>query len=73
MLRNRNIATIIIALLGAVKLALQAFGIDIITDQQINEIADGAATLITVAGVLMTHLKPIKIDKTSAQPTKVDA
>ncbi|KPV45582.1 hypothetical protein [Alicyclobacillus ferrooxydans] len=56
-LQNRNLATLLIAVLGAVKLILQAFGIDIITSQQIDAIANGVAALITVAGVIMTHLK----------------
>ena len=56
-LQNRNLATLLIAVLGAVKLILQAFGVDIITSQQIDAIANGVAALITVAGVIMTHLK----------------
>lgn len=56
-LQNRNLATLLIGVLGAVKLILQAFGIDIITNAQIDAIANGLAALITVIGVAMTHLK----------------
>ncbi len=54
--QNRNLTTLLIALLGAVKLILQAFGVDVITSQQVDSIANGIAALITVAGVIMTHL-----------------
>ena len=54
--QNRNLTTLLIALLGAVKLILQAFGMDVITSQQVDSIANGIAALITVAGVIMTHL-----------------
>src|SRR5579875_2175140 len=46
--QNRNYVTLTIAILGAVKLILQAFGVNIITDQQIDAIGNGVAALITV-------------------------
>lgn len=57
---NRNYYTITLALLGAVKLALNSFNIDIITDSQVNEIANGVAAVLTIGGVVMTHIKKLK-------------
>jgi uncharacterized membrane protein len=51
-----NWMTLIPALLGALKLILQPFGI-VIEDEQINEITNGAAALLTVIGVIMSHRK----------------
>ncbi|MCL6452124.1 MAG: hypothetical protein K6T78_00680 [Alicyclobacillus sp.] len=58
--QNRNYVTLTIAILGAVKLILQAFGVNIITDQQIDAIGNGVAALITVIGVIMTHIRQDK-------------
>lgn len=54
---NRNYYTITLALLGAVKLVLNSFSVDILTNTQMNDIANGVAAILTVAGVIMTHLK----------------
>ncbi len=43
--------TFYIAILGALKLTMQAFGVEIISDEQVNTIANGLATLMTVVGV----------------------
>ena len=40
-----------IAILGAAKLVTDAFGLQIITSDQINDIANGLAALATVVGV----------------------
>jgi uncharacterized membrane protein YdcZ (DUF606 family) len=55
MLQNRNIATLTVGLLGAAKLVLDSFGWNVITDDQINSIANGVAALVTIAGVVMSH------------------
>lgn len=55
-MQNINWITLVPALLGAVKLILQPFGVEI-SDQNINEIANGAAALATVIGVIMSHRK----------------
>lgn len=57
MLENRNIATLMVAIVGAGKLILQAFGVDLITEQQIDALANGIAAVITIVGVVMTHVK----------------
>jgi len=46
-----------VGILGGMKLILMAFGIDIITDEQVNNIANGFAALFTVIGVAATHKK----------------
>lgn len=55
-MQNIDWKTLIPCLLGAIKLVLQPFGIEI-QDANINEIANGAAALATVIGVIMTHRK----------------
>ena len=44
-----------VGILGGVKLILTAFGVDIITDEQINQIANGLAAICTVAGVATSY------------------
>ena len=47
-----------IAILGALKLILESvFKVDLISDEQINAIANGAAAIITIVGVAMSHRK----------------
>lgn len=57
MTQNINWYTLIASLVGALKLSLQPFGIEI-PDQQYNELANGAAALITIIGVFLSHRKP---------------
>ncbi|MCL6547533.1 MAG: hypothetical protein K6T30_01335 [Alicyclobacillus sp.] len=57
LLQNRNVFSITVGLLGALKLILQAFGYNILTDQEVNDIANGVAAVVTVIGVIMTHLR----------------
>lgn len=44
-----------VALLGAAKLGLNAFGVHLISDDQVNEIANGLATLTAVIGVAVGY------------------
>ena len=44
-----------LALLGAAKLVLNAFGITIITDEQINAVANGLATLLATVGIAVGY------------------
>ncbi|WP_211234377.1 hypothetical protein [Paenibacillus taiwanensis] len=57
LMRNYNIAPIVVAVLGAVKLILQSFNIDVITDEQINAIANGAAAIAAVVGIMVSPKK----------------
>lgn len=61
-MNQRNVATIVVSLLGAAKLVLESFGISVIDNSQIDEIANGVSALVTVAGVVMTHIKPKSTD-----------
>lgn len=51
-----NWITLLPALLGAIKLILQMAKIDI-PDEDLNEIANGVASLATVIGIFMSHKK----------------
>lgn len=53
-MKQINWVTLVPALLGALKLILEPFGIQI-SDANINEIANGAAALATLIGVVMSH------------------
>jgi uncharacterized membrane protein len=44
-----------IAILGAAKLVTEAFGLQVISDDQVNSIANGLAALVTVVGVAMGY------------------
>lgn len=54
---KRNWSTITIALLGAAKLILDAFGIHLLSAQLVNQLANGVSAVMTIAGVMMTHLR----------------
>ena len=54
-----NWVTLIVAILGALKLIGEPFGITI-EDEQINAISNGLAALITIIGVVLSHRKPQK-------------
>jgi hypothetical protein len=58
MKNDGNIVVLITGLLGAAKLALEAFGYSIITDDQINAIANGAAAAATVVAAFLNNRKP---------------
>lgn len=44
-----------VALLGAAKLVTDAFGLQLISDDQVNSIANGLAALVTVVGVAIGY------------------
>lgn len=52
-----NWVTLIVALLGAAKLVLQVFGIDVITDDMIDGASNFVAAAVTFVGVIMSHRK----------------
>jgi uncharacterized membrane protein len=66
-MQNINWYTLIASLVGALKLSLQPFGIEI-PDQQYNELANGAAALITIIGVFLSHRKPAQAQQPTALP-----
>jgi uncharacterized membrane protein len=61
-MQNVNIVTLVVAILGAAKIILQGFGLDIIQEDNINAIANGVAAVVTVVGVFKSHKKkPVPI------------
>lgn len=75
LLQNRRLSTIIVGLLGAVKIITSALGWNFITNQEVNDIANGVAALLTLITVVMSHEKPAKNQaagppSTSANPTQ---
>jgi len=55
MLERLRRPTIVMGLLGAVKLAAGSFGYDIISDEQINAIANGVSAIAAVIATLMNR------------------
>jgi uncharacterized membrane protein len=65
---NINVVSLTIAILGALKIVLEAFGVDLIDDQQINMIANGVAAVVTIVGVAISHKKqPVKEELTDQE------
>jgi uncharacterized membrane protein len=54
-----NYVSLVVALLGALKLILEPYGITI-EDEQINAISNGLAAIVTIIGVVLSHRKPQK-------------
>jgi hypothetical protein len=55
MLEKLRKPAIIAGLLGAIKLATDAFGFNIIADDQINAIANGFSAVITIIATLINR------------------
>jgi len=55
MLEKLRKPTIVMGLLGAVKLATEAFGVSIISDDQINAIANGVSAVAAIIATLMNR------------------
>lgn len=71
-LKSRRLSTIVVGLLAAVKIITDAFGWHVITNQEVNAIANGLAALLTVLTVVMSHMRSekIKTDKSSTGGTQ---
>ncbi|GGA02865.1 hypothetical protein GCM10008018_56170 [Paenibacillus marchantiophytorum] len=52
-----NYYTLSLGLLGAAKLILNAFGLELIHDEDMNAIANGVAAVISIIGVYANHQK----------------
>ncbi|MEC0227173.1 hypothetical protein [Paenibacillus alba] len=52
-----NYYTLSLGLLGAAKLILNAFGLDLIQDDTVNAIANGVAAVLSIVGVYANHQK----------------
>ena len=55
MLEKLRKPALVIACLGAVKLVTDAFGLQLLTDESINDIANGVSALATVIGILINR------------------
>ena len=55
MLEKLRKPTIIAGLIGAIKLATDAFGLNIITDDQVNAIANGVAAAAAIIAALINR------------------
>lgn len=56
-----NYVTMIVGLLGALKISFQAFGYAFITDDQINALANVISILVTFGvGIYMNHRKQVQ-------------
>ena len=58
MLERMRKPALFIAVLGAVKLVTDAFGFQLLTNEQVNDISNGLAALATVVGILMNRDAP---------------
>ena len=56
-MKTINYYTLALGLLGAAKLILDAFGMDLISNDNMNAIANGVAALLSVVGVYTNHQK----------------
>ena len=52
-----NYFTLSLGLLGAAKLILNAFGLDLIQDDNMNAITNGVAAVLSIIGVYANHQK----------------
>lgn len=58
MLEKLRKPTIVAGVLGAIKLATDTFGLNIITDDQVNAIANGIAAIAAVIAALINRDAP---------------
>lgn len=52
-----NYYTLTLGLIGAAKLILDAYGMDLIKDADMNAIANGVAALLSIVGIYTNHQK----------------
>jgi len=55
MLEKFRKPALVIAILGAVKLVTDAFGVQILTNESINEIANGVSAVVAIIGILINR------------------
>ncbi|UFJ40087.1 hypothetical protein LOK74_18925 [Brevibacillus humidisoli] len=58
--KQGNVVVLVTGLLGAAKLTLEAFGYSIITEDQINAIANGVAAAAAVVAAFLNNFKEEK-------------
>lgn len=52
-----NYYTLTLGLLGAAKLILNAYGVELLQDADMNAIANGVAAILSVVGIYTNHQK----------------
>jgi uncharacterized membrane protein len=55
MLEKLRTPALVVAILGAVKLVSDAFGVVVLTNENINSIANGVSAIATVIGILINR------------------
>jgi uncharacterized membrane protein len=60
MLEKLRTPALVVAILGAVKLVTDAFGLFILDDVNINAIANGVSAVVTVIGICINRSKPVE-------------
>jgi len=55
MLEKFRKPTLVVAILGAIKLVLDVSGVPVLTDDNINAIANGIAAIATIVGILINR------------------
>lgn len=55
MLEKFRKPTLVVAILGAIKLVLDVAGVPVLTDDNINAIANGVAAIATIVGILINR------------------
>jgi uncharacterized membrane protein len=66
---KRTIYTLAASTLGAAKLVLDSFGVHVITDATVNDVANAVATIATFGGVIVAHFHQRKQAKQAQDPT----
>ena len=74
MTQTINLTALFLAIAGALKLILQPFGVDLteLTDDRVNAIANGAAALLTLIGILRNNFKA-KAVNTNVVPAQLES
>jgi hypothetical protein len=66
-----NVYTLTLAVLGALKLVTESFGMHLIDNTQVDSIANGISAVVAVVGIFMSHIghkdsAPVAPDKPQA-------
>ncbi|GLG01522.1 hypothetical protein Alches_15610 [Alicyclobacillus hesperidum subsp. aegles] len=67
--QTKRLTTLVIGLLGAAKLITDALGLHVITNPEINAIANAVASIVTVISVFMSHAKTSALPSGQASST----
>ncbi|UJF36617.1 hypothetical protein [Paenibacillus hexagrammi] len=68
---QRNYLTLVLSLIGALKLILSMVGIEI-TEGEVDAVTNLVAALFTVGGIVMTHVKTVKPVEAVTESTRAE-